>query len=217
MQLENTSVNIGVPSNDICAALLPPVCLQKLPSVSFRPKTAKFKGYPPTRRPEGIDSIGKYSLMYTTIGAEMVPMLAEERKGHSLKNLRVGQESPKVPNGAIGETKDLGPIENSLCLIFASLISHLPFPSIRRPFSKTSVLFFSEQHYGIEIPICLYREIEAFQNFQCPGIGASYGIWGYPPSMRPAGGGSVESADVWLVQVSKHLTQSPGLYGPHSL
>lgn len=43
MQLENTSVNIGVPSNDICAALLPPVCLQKLPSVSFRPKTAKLR------------------------------------------------------------------------------------------------------------------------------------------------------------------------------
>ena len=44
-------------------------------------------------------------------------------------------------------------------------------------------------------------------------------IWymGVPHANAPGRGGSVESADVWLVQVSKHLTQSPALYGPHSL
>lgn len=43
------------------------------------------------------------------IAADMVPMLIEEKKKRSLENLRVGQESPLVPNGADGKTKDLAP------------------------------------------------------------------------------------------------------------
>ena len=43
------------------------------------------------------------------IAAEMVPMLIEEAKKRKLAMLQKGQESPSVPGGADGKTKDLAP------------------------------------------------------------------------------------------------------------